>query len=299
MAGAANPSLALLRAAVETTDVGVLLLNAQLEPVVVNEALRRMHGHEHLPFQPGAYPAQPEIRLPDGQPLPPGPTLFERALADGHVEEQVFGLVHHRSRALRTVYVTGHRLDDEHGDLLGLLFTFIDNTERTRTESDLRRLAERDPLTGLLNRRGLLRLGTELLVKLQSEGRQASLWAFDVDGLKAVNDQHGHATGDRLLRGVAAAAQQAALEAGGLAARVGGDEFVLLAAASEPAGDRFVHLVGQVQEELLLPEPARVTVGVADSYHLLDLRQMLHRADADMYAVRAARRGAGSSHPSR
>jgi len=89
-----------------------------------------------------------------------------------------------------------------------------------RAEQHLAHLADRDPLTGLVNRRVLDRV---------DPGAGQRLWVayLDVDRFKLVNDHHGHAAGDRFLQ-VVATLLCTAVRPGDLVARVGGDEFVLI-----------------------------------------------------------------------
>ena len=96
------------------------------------------------------------------------------------------------------------------------------------------RRATHDQLTGLANRTGLERA---ILAWQHREDRRGPLAFFylDLDGFKLVNDQHGHVAGDALLRMVAARLMALAPE-GGLAARIGGDEFVLLVPEADRGG---------------------------------------------------------------
>jgi diguanylate cyclase (GGDEF)-like protein len=92
---------------------------------------------------------------------------------------------------------------------------------------ELRRLAYHDPLTGLANRRSI----DEHLEACFSgpRDRTVAVVLCDVDGLKAVNDRHGHHLGDRLLRDVALLlSREASAHPGALAGRIGGDEFALI-----------------------------------------------------------------------
>lgn len=98
-----------------------------------------------------------------------------------------------------------------------------------RRESELRRLSETDPLTGLLNRRGLQRA-----LDRGADRRASALILFDIDHFKAINDRVGHSGGDTALVGVAKLLQ-ASVGPGDLVARWGGEEFVVLAAAESAA----------------------------------------------------------------
>lgn len=75
-----------------------------------------------------------------------------------------------------------------------------DDRERRRLEGQLRRMAPYDPLNGLLNRGGFEAEAVSLLSRSERYGHEASLLLLDLDRFKPINDQLGHATGDRVLR---------------------------------------------------------------------------------------------------
>jgi diguanylate cyclase (GGDEF)-like protein len=117
-----------------------------------------------------------------------------------------------------------------------------------QSASDLHRQAFLDPLTGLLNRRGLERDLRLEIGRASRYGRRFSVMVIDLDGLKKVNDEEGHLAGDDRLRRLARAAI-AALRAGDSAYRVGGDEFVVLLpevgdAADDPVATRIIEAGG-------------------------------------------------------
>lgn len=113
------------------------------------------------------------------------------------------------------------------GQVLGLAGTLLDITERKSLERRLTALADRDELTGLLNRRAIM----AHLAQRQSDRRRARtplvLLMCDVDHFKAINDQHGHPAGDDVLRMVAQRLQ-AGLREFDVIARVGGEEFLVV-----------------------------------------------------------------------
>ena len=122
------------------------------------------------------------------------------------------------------------KLDPEDRDvILGAL------AQAEKTEAKLRYLADHDPLTGLLDRR---RFRSELdqFVSFSARyGGQGAVMIIDIDGLKAINDAHGHHAGDRLLRRVAAIMRER-VRGTDIVARLSGDEFAVLMPQSDTAG---------------------------------------------------------------
>ena len=118
-------------------------------------------------------------------------------------------------------------LRDEHGRPLCWMGHFQDITERRRQEGQWRRLAERDPLTDLLNRRHFGDELTHALELMARDGGTAALLLIDLDDFKDVNDSYGHAAGDAVLCAVADILR-ARVRRGDFTARLGGDEFAVL-----------------------------------------------------------------------
>jgi diguanylate cyclase (GGDEF)-like protein len=153
----------------------------------------------------------------------------------------------------------------------------------------LRRFAFHDPLTGLANRRSL---DERLAAALAAGHVTVTLMVCDVDGLKAVNDRHGHHAGDQLLVRVARALRVAAAETpGALACRIGGDEFcVLVVGRGEEVARRIAH------DTLQLLDADRggavsLSCGVASTKVAGDAGGLLHAADTAQYAAKAGGRG--------
>jgi len=99
--------------------------------------------------------------------------------------------------------------------------------EQRRLNRRLRRLAETDTLTGLLNRRALLSRVGAMFRRADRIGESLAVVLFDIDHFKVVNDTHGHAVGDEVLSGVARLIE-GTLRTGDTLARIGGEEFVLI-----------------------------------------------------------------------
>jgi len=145
-----------------------------------------------------------------------------------------------------------------------LIALSMTGTVRYRREERIARLAARDPLTALYNRRALEVRATHLFKEV-SPARPGALLLIDIDNFKLVNDLHGHAAGDRLLvtlsemiRGV--------LPERALAARLGGDEFVIL--LRDASSEQVVELGGLLRTqfqhfaEQAMPTPKAVTLSI-------------------------------------
>jgi diguanylate cyclase (GGDEF)-like protein len=134
--------------------------------------------------------------------------------------------------------------------------TFVDITSERQLQQQMTAAAHTDPLTGLLNRRGLAKDGARLLRSALGDGRAAALLFVDLDDFKAVNDGHGHDAGDEALRAFAKRLERA-LRGNDLLARVGGDEFVIL--LQDPTPDTVRDVSGRILE--LCGDPVTVWTG--------------------------------------
>lgn len=143
--------------------------------------------------------------------------------------------------------------------------TRIDITERKRLEAELRELASTDALTGLPNRRQfMLQLEGEVERVRRGSTREASVLMLDLDHFKRVNDQHGHAVGDSLLRHFARLLREE-LRATDTAGRMGGEEFaVILPGSNLAAAQTFAQrLCDRLAAEPLAVGPTRVEATVS------------------------------------
>jgi diguanylate cyclase (GGDEF)-like protein len=104
-----------------------------------------------------------------------------------------------------------------------------------RTESELRFLADHDSLTGLLNRRSFRRELDSYASFSARYGGQGAVMVIDIDGLKEVNDRHGHQVGDNLIRRVANVLRER-VRGTDLVARLSGDEFAVLVPQTDTEG---------------------------------------------------------------
>ncbi|MDC7784873.1 GGDEF domain-containing protein [Rhodoplanes sp. TEM] len=161
--------------------------------------------------------------------------------------------------------------------------------------AELEARADHDPLTGLLNRRGFERELARAAAHVQRYGGRLVLIYLDLDGFKPVNDTHGHAAGDAVLRAVAEVLR-AHVRASDLVARLGGDEFAVLLwnLADADADAKAAALEAMIAAVRVPWAEAEIAVGAsAGTAPLTDpsaAAEALARADAAMYA-RKRRRG--------
>lgn len=157
----------------------------------------------------------------------------------------------------------------------------------------LERQVTTDPLTGLASRACLERLLAEVLLEVSATGEPAGVVLLDVDDFKRVNDTHGHATGDAVLRQLAAAVR-GSLRQTDWAGRWGGEEFLLVLPGADLGGATTVaeRLLRLVRTGPLGGTGVRTTVsaGVASApLHGTDPRMLLQGVDQALY--RAKRTG--------
>ena len=159
---------------------------------------------------------------------------------------------------------------------------------RRRREGRAAALAERDPLTGLLNRRAFTQQATALLGSGSPPRWSGALLLIDLDHFKDVNDTLGHAAGDRVLIALAEVLN-ARMPAGALTARLGGDEFVVLVpdtdAVELPVLGQSLRSDFAAAVATFLPGTvaATLSVGAAIPSDADDLAALMSRADAALY----------------
>ncbi len=169
---------------------------------------------------------------------------------------------------------------------------FTDVSQQKQYEERLERLALHDSLTGLPNRALFMDRGQQALALAHRNGSQVGLVFVDLDLFKRVNDVHGHAVGDLVLRDAGARMRNLLRECDTVA-RLGGDEFVIL--LTEVGGDaQCIVFASRLGEALTRPYHANgeeivvgASLGVALSpAHGTDIHTLLNRADQALYSIK-------------
>lgn len=163
--------------------------------------------------------------------------------------------------------------------------------------SEAEELADRDPLTPVLNRRAFVRELGRIRTFAQRYGSPASLVYFDLDGFKSVNDRFGHAAGDSALQAVA---QRLAgnIRDSDIVGRMGGDEFavILVQADKATAEAKAASLARTIETSPIQfgdwSAPLHISFGVREITPDLEPDTLIAEADAAMYARKRDRRAA-------
>ena len=184
---------------------------------------------------------------------------------------------------------------DTTGRLTGLRWLVRDISERKEAEDVLRSMSTRDGLTGLHNRRSFLTLAPQYL-KMADRNKISALLLFaDLDGLKSINDTLGHSSGDRALTTIARILKKTFRQSD-ILARMGGDEFAVFAMETPLASAEKVmaRLQATLDSHNAKSSPhLSLSLGVAryDREHRHSVKELLARADAQMYEQKRSKRG--------
>jgi len=175
-----------------------------------------------------------------------------------------------------------------------IAFAFSAITNRQRQQ--LLMLATKDPLTGAGNRRGLDEKLTHIVRTFDRSGTLASLVLLDLDHFKKVNDIHGHAVGDQILKRVTEIINLRIRVTDSLY-RIGGEEFVVILEDADLR--RAAHLAEQLRtlvdaNELVPDQAVTISLGVAEIKKGENGNDWLHRADEALYRAKDAGRNSTS-----
>ena len=194
--------------------------------------------------------------------------------------------------------LSGRGIYDDHGNFAGHEIIAVDVTEQRTLESQLRHQASSDSMTGLANHGRLFEVLHSEICRSERTGREFSLLLLDLDGLKKINDQHGHLVGSRALCRIAQIVTDCSRSVD-TAARHGGDEFALVLPETGAAA---AALVGNRIRELLAKdgEAPELSVSIGAAAYPSDantIGTLLYAADRALYEMKARQTGAGQLGP--
>lgn len=231
--------------------------------------------------------------LPEGKSLK---NFFQRESLDIVMELLHDEILHMKNLSLSLidgtpVIASGNRVSTRKGRVTLLVFSLHDISQLQQAQNQMEYMAHYDELTGLANRR---RFGEILDVweeKASEEGFDFALLFTDLNHFKDINDHYGHASGDEALITVAAAIRRA-LHAGDVAARLSGDEFVILHRMTESDTADYLmkywrDTIRQADTSSFAPEiRLDAAVGLCLRSEAAGVRQQLKAADQRMYAMK-------------
>ncbi len=279
--------LRIFRASVEQVDEGILITDAELDApgpriLYANPAFCRISGYpldELLGHDP-RFLQGPETDR----------DVLERLRRTLEAGSAFSGqtINYRKDNTPYEVQWTVSPVHDEHGNAQQYVAVLRDVTEREALHRRLQYLAYHDALTGLLNHQRIQTVLGDEVERARRYGHDLTLVVLDLDHFKAVNDQHGHAVGDRVLRAVAEILR-ARLRTSDAAGRWGGEEFVLVLPHSDAHGARRV--AEAVREELArqaLCDEVSLTLsaGVAEYAFDLSPETLFRIADQALYRAK-------------
>ncbi len=178
-----------------------------------------------------------------------------------------------------------------------VLEIFQDMTERKNMEDALRSLSVMDELTNLYNRRGFFALAGHQLSVSKRRKIKFSLIYIDIDNMKNTNDRMGHLQGDKTLLDMAKVLKHTCRESD-IAARIGGDEFVILAV--EAGVKETSAIISRLKRNIdncnaVSPYKYKISISLGKAYYhheeTATLSSLLEIADKDMYANKNVKKG--------
>lgn len=281
-------SLRLAASVYENAQDGIMVTDTAGNIVAVNAAFTRLTGYpadEVLGQNPrllasGRTP--PETYRALWQALRAGGT-WQGELCNRHRNGELF----HERLSIASVH-------DAAGAPTHYVAMMQDISEQIRLTEQLRQQAQTDFLTGLANRRHFLALAQRELERRKRYPQPLALAMLDLDHFKAINDAHGHDTGDLVLQAFAASCQRL-LRATDVVGRLGGEEFAILfpqtdAAQALEVGERLRAEIaaGGVSRPQGLPIRYTVSIGIAAAQgDDANIDMLLSRADAALYRAKA------------
>lgn len=268
------------------TGEGMMILDADRRIVGVNHAHGRITGltPDEALGTTLAHPAGKNVSGPTYE------AIWQRVDAQGTWEGELWGVRKSGETFPQRLSVSAVR--DDHSRTTHYVVVFNDITPYRAYKEKLEHLARHDALTGLANHAEFERQCREAISRARRSGHRVAVLFVDLDGFKIINDVHGHAVGDNLLR-IIAARMTATVRQTDLVARIGGDEFgVLVGDMDDAARSAAVarKLLDALNEPVVSPTGEHV-LGASIGISLFpddgeEVAMLLQQADGAMYRVK-------------
>lgn len=290
-----------VRSALDTLVEGLLVLDKRGRIVMANRAFAAISGQTPEQLQGQVASALPWVKG-DKAEVPPWEDVMESkaeragvslSLTSSNNEQRSFVVnaapildAKGGSRGVLASFDDVTSLENKKRELMHMLAVLQESRERiTRQNEELKYLATRDPMTGCLNRRSFFEQFEAQWEMLGEKGQDLACLMIDIDHFKSINDNHGHSTGDEVLKKVASALLSAVNNTG-IVCRFGGEEFCVILPGcgvdvGAEAGERFREAI----EGLKFPQLS-VTASLGVSANKLGAKSaqgMLEEADKSLY----------------
>ena len=282
------------RTILDAADMAVLVINHNFEITYANQYLcERITG---IPQS-----AMIGMHLPRHQTVPDEDLQrvidsTKRVLEHG-VAERIENWALHQDGSRRMMYWSSVPIRDAENEVSHLLAVGMDVTDQRKEKQALETLAHRDALTDLYNRTFFDRRLPEDIARARHEEMGLALFYIDLDGFKSVNDQHGHETGDAVLR-EAALRLRKGLRQSDVVCRIGGDEFavilpgVAICEAASKLAEQLVEQLSQPYNVLGRVHKLGASIGIAFlNKETGNSQDLVRKADAAMYHAKQAGKG--------
>ncbi|MEO0318580.1 MAG: hypothetical protein RL404_2257 [Pseudomonadota bacterium] len=279
---------------------GVVVADMQGTVLEMNPAALEIHGFKNSDEGVGKmvdFASEFELSDLTGEVIPLSRWPLSRLLRGEEFADFEVRVTRHGRHDAFVVSYSGRLVRDGSGRSILCVLTIRDVTERKRAEQREREAALHDPLTLLPNRALVLEYGSHLLAAARRNHCNSSLLFVDLDHFKPINDEHGHAMGDRVLQVVANRLKECTRQED-LVGRLGGDEFVILLpyldAGRQWAAVVAQHVVDSISRPIIvdgLELSVSPSIGISIfPDHGTDVAALIHAADLAMYEAKQSGR---------
>lgn len=288
-------SESLYRSTFEEANFGIAHVGLDGRWLRVNPKLLSMLGYEAAELQKLTFQ---DITVPED--LAKDLELYNRTLAGDIDRYRIEKRYLKQDGSILWALLTVRLVKSEAGESKFFISSIEDIGPMKQKQSRLANEAIRDPLTGVLNRRGYEQVLARFMVDYQQNSKPFSLVAFDLNDFKTVNDNYGHSAGDFVLKAFSASIVDHC-RASDVVARIGGDEFVLLISgtASRRAISSVVRQVEDVMHTPVVVEGERIAIRFSYGAASVPVdtnsqEELVTLADQRMYKNKKGRKKLGS-----
>ncbi len=270
-----------LKKAVENMQVGVTITDMQRKILYLNQSEAKMHGYsvEELMGQDARILGPPYKRNP-----------VELGQITGRLSRESVNI--RRDGSLFPVALMSDIVTDSEGQIVNIVTTCEDITDRKRAEETIRHKAYYDDLTNLPNRLSFCERLEEAMSEAAEKDRLIAVIFLDLDRFRNINDSLDHNTGDLLIYSVAQRLQ-CVVRSGDIVARLGGDEFLIMLPDLNTVQDAAVHarkIIRALSKVFMLNGlELYVTASIGISVYPADgdnAAALIKNADTAMYSVK-------------